>query len=313
MLCPVCKTECGQSNTCKECGFSQVGKVFINEEEAKHWFNTTVIPYKSNYYKSNVLSPIDWVAVFKQNAQAKRLFEFSIPVALKRRAALEGLKNPRDEDYNMYLKDATLGHIAIVSTSDVVRKHFMDAIEEAYHRTISFNRVVSNCVEKEGDLAAVLSNINPGDALVFEINSRIKKGVVSLFSRALSEFILDIIIGKGPGARKICLDLPVFTTIFVAELTSAIPDDIANTLDAVIEINPSADELTELQIREAAPFYDVELTKANIEVIKEAISQNTFKNAKSILKYVSDYLYLHPELQQPLSREETREIIKNIC
>ena len=90
----------------------------------------------------------------------------------------------------------------------------------------------------------------------------------------------------------------------------AIPTEIANTLDVVIEFNPSQDELVELQIREIAPLYDVQLTKATTEVVKETISQNSFKNIKSVLKYISDYLYLHAEIQQPLTAEEMREILK---
>ena len=38
MKCPVCKTECGQSNVCAECGFTEVVKDFINREEAEQWF-----------------------------------------------------------------------------------------------------------------------------------------------------------------------------------------------------------------------------------------------------------------------------------
>ena len=312
MKCPVCKTECGQSNVCTECGFAEVGKDFINREEAEQWFNETVIPYRNNYHKTNIRPPIDWLEVFKQNTQAKHLFDFSIPVSIKRRTDIDLLKNPQDADYNEYLRDATLGHIAIVSTSDMIRKHFLDVITEQYLNATSFKRTVSNAVERASDLAAILTSLMPGEALVFEIGSKIKKDVAKLFTTSLSDFSMEITIGKGQGARSVRLDLPAFTTIFFAEAASDIPTEIANTLDAVIEFNPSQDELDELQIRETAPIYDVQLTKATLGIIKECNSQKTFKNVKGILKYISDYLYLHPEIKQPLSEDAIRNILETL-
>ena len=123
---------------------------------------------------------------------------------------------------------------------------------------------------------------------------------------------MEILIGKGPAARSIELELPYFTTILIADSLSAIPADVANTLGAVIEINPNQDVLNEFQIRETARVYDIQLTKATVDVITEAISNKAFKSVKSILKFISDYLYLHTEIQQPLGENALRDIIKQI-
>lgn len=311
MKCPVCKTECGQSNVCTECGFAEVGKDFINREEAEQWFNDTVIPYRNVYHKTNTLPPIDWMEVFKQNPKAKHLFDFSIPVAIKRRTDIDSSKSPQDADYYEYLVEATLGHIAIVSASDMIRKHFLDVIDAAYFNTTGFKITNSRAVERVGDLAAIVTNLQPGEVLVYEVCSKIKKDVVKVFASALKDFELDIVMGKGQGARSVYLGLAPFTTVFVAETISDIPTDIVNTLDAVIEFNPSLGELDELQIREMAPLYGIQLTKATVEVIKEAYLQNSFKNIKSILKYISDYLYLNSEIKQPLSDATIRNILES--
>ena len=312
MRCPVCKTECESSNTCNECGFSDVGKMFVNQEDATQWVNSVVIPYRDNYNNANILSPVDWLKVLKQNSQAKQLFEFSIPASLKRRVAFDQLKDPGDADYSIYQSDATLDHIAFISTSELVRKQFINVLNDSYLHITDFKRVVSACIEQTSDLAALLTNLSPGETLLFEINSKIKKDMVALMARALRDFSLDIILGKGPTARSILLDLPCFTAIFVADSVSAIPVDIANILSSIIEINPSQEELDELQIREVAPCYSIQLTKANVEVIKKALSQKNFKNVKSILRFISDYLYLHTEIHQPLSRNAMQEIIEQL-
>lgn len=52
MLCPVCKTECYDNSICENCGFSELDKEFINQEEAERWLQEVVIPYRENYQLS---------------------------------------------------------------------------------------------------------------------------------------------------------------------------------------------------------------------------------------------------------------------
>lgn len=312
MKCPVCKTECNDNSVCETCGFLEVGKVFINQEEAEQWYESFVIPYRNKFNNANILAPIDWVEIFKKNVQAKQLFEFSIPAAIKRRINLDALKNPMDEDYNEYLKDATLNHFAVVSKSEIIRKQFFEVLNEAYLCTTDFSRTTSACIEREGDLAAVLTGLECGSALIVELNSKMKKDGVKLFSEALREYCIDFVIGKGPTARSIRMDLPAFTLILIAESRNDIPNEIESTLNTIIEINPSQEELDELQIREIAPLYDIQLTKQILEIIKEYKSKKTFKNIKGILKFISDYLYLHSEIQQPISTETLKKIMDTL-
>lgn len=311
MKCPVCKTECGDIAICSQCGFDEVGKIFINQEEADEWLEKVVVPFKESYDKSNVLPPIDWIEVFKQNPRAKRLFEFSIPVAIKRRGNLDKLKDLSAQDYETYLSDAILGHYAIVSEDDTVRNHLFDAIETAYLSTTKFKRTASLALESKGDVAAILGSLEPGDVLIVEMNGKMRKDAQTVFSKALKDFCLEVIIGKGPGSRRIILDLPPFTTIFVATSTRDIPEDIVTVLEDLIDFNLSQEEIDELQIRENASVYDVQLVDATLEVIKEYKSCKTFNNVRSILRYVSDYLFLHPEMQQPLSETAMRNLLKN--
>ena len=68
-------------------------------------------------------------------------------------------------------------------------------------------------IEKPGDLAALLTNLAPNDVLfIYEIH-RLNKSVEEILYPALEDFNLDIIIGKGPSARSIRLDLPKFTLV----------------------------------------------------------------------------------------------------
>ena len=68
-------------------------------------------------------------------------------------------------------------------------------------------------IEKQGDLAALLTNLNEGDILFIDEIHRLSKSVEEILYPAMEDFALDIIIGKGPAARSIRIDLPHFTLI----------------------------------------------------------------------------------------------------
>ena len=68
-------------------------------------------------------------------------------------------------------------------------------------------------IEKIGDLAAILTNLSPGDILFIDEAHRLNKQIEEVLYPAMEDRVLDIIIGKGPSARTIQLDLPPFTLI----------------------------------------------------------------------------------------------------
>jgi Holliday junction DNA helicase RuvB len=68
-------------------------------------------------------------------------------------------------------------------------------------------------IERAGDLASILSNLEKGDILFIDEIHRLNKVVEETLYPAMEDFALDIIIGKGPGARSVRLDLPPFTII----------------------------------------------------------------------------------------------------
>ena len=68
-------------------------------------------------------------------------------------------------------------------------------------------------IEKAGDLAALLTNLAPGDILFIDEIHRLNRAVEEILYPAMEDFAIDIIVGKGPSANSIRLDLPHFTLI----------------------------------------------------------------------------------------------------
>lgn len=312
MLCPVCKTECGSISLCHECGFSEVGKIFVNQEEANHWVESVVAPYRDSYNKENILQPIDWIEVLKQNHQVRHLLDISIPVSIKKRTNIEVLADSQDLNYNTYISDTILEPTAFISPNELVRKQFINILNDRYRNIATVRSIVSKHIEQTGDLAILLSKLSPGDVLIFEVNSILNSNMTALMVQAIREFSMEIQFGKGSAAQSIVLDLPGFTPIIVADSRSTIPNEIISTLSTVIELNLSDSELIELQIREAAVSHGIQLTKTNIGVIKEMVTHKPTEKVNSLLRLISDYLYLHTEIHQPVSKDTMYEIINQL-
>ncbi len=143
-------------------------------------------------------------------------------------------------------------------------------------------------IERPGDLAAILTNLNQGDILFIDEIHRLNRSVEEVLYPAMEDFALDIIIGKGPSARSIRLDLPNFTllgaTTKAGSLTSPLRDrfGVMNRLEFY-----NVDELTEIVIR-AAEVFRLDIDRAGAEEVAKR-SRGTPRIANRLLKRVRDY------------------------
>ena len=143
-------------------------------------------------------------------------------------------------------------------------------------------------IEKPGDLAALLTNLSENDVLFIDEIHRLNKSVEEILYPALEDYSLDIIIGKGPSARSIRLDLPKFTligaTTKAGSLTTPLRDrfgiisrlELYNTEDLTTIVKRSADILKVTIDNEGA-----------VEIARR--SRGTPRIANRLLKRVRDY------------------------
>ena len=143
-------------------------------------------------------------------------------------------------------------------------------------------------IERPGDLAAILTNLQPHDVLFIDEIHRLNRTVEEVLYPAMEDFCLDIIIGKGPSARSIRLDLPPFTlvgaTTRAGNLTAPLRDrfgvvgrlEFYNTEDLVIIVERAASILKVIIQREGA-----------VEIGKR--SRGTPRIANRLLKRVRDF------------------------
>ncbi len=142
-------------------------------------------------------------------------------------------------------------------------------------------------IEKVGDIAAILTNLNEKDILFIDEIHRLNRAVEETLYSALEDFKLDIIVGQGPGARTIRLDLPHFTligaTTRMGMLTSPLRDRFGITLRLDFY---TLDELS-LIIERSARILNIKIDKESSAYIAKR-SRGTPRIANKLLRRVRD-------------------------
>ncbi len=150
-------------------------------------------------------------------------------------------------------------------------------------------RVTSGpAIEKQGDLAAILTNLNYNDVLFIDEIHRLNRSIEEILYPAMEDCAIDIIIGKGPSARSIRLDIPGFTMIGATTRAGMITSPLRDRFGVMCRLNYyNNDELFEIVIRSAKILkIDIEEKGAH-EIAKR--SRGTPRIANRLLKRVRDF------------------------
>jgi holliday junction DNA helicase RuvB len=143
-------------------------------------------------------------------------------------------------------------------------------------------------LERVGDLAAILTNLDDGDVLFIDEVHRLSRVVEEGLYPAMEDFRFDVVIGKGPSARTIRLDLPRFTLVGATTRTGLISGPLRDRFGFVARLDYyDADDLAAI-VRRAAQILGVELDDSGAEEIAGR-SRGTPRIANRLLKRVRDY------------------------
>ena len=147
-------------------------------------------------------------------------------------------------------------------------------------------------IEKVGDLGSILTNLEPGDVLFIDEIHRLNKSIEEVLYPAMEDYKLDIIIGKGPSARTIQLDLPKFTLIGATTKLGSLSNPLRNRFGSTHRLEfYTHDEIKQI-VKRSARILGVELDESGADVIARS-SRQTPRIANRILKRVRDYAQVH--------------------
>ena len=150
-------------------------------------------------------------------------------------------------------------------------------------------RVTSGpAIEKQGDLAALLTNLNEGDVLFIDEIHRLSKSVEEILYPAMEDYALDIIIGKGPAARSIRIDLPHFTLIGATTRAGQLSTPLRDRFGVVLRLELYTPEELATIVRRSAGILDMAISDDGAYEIASR-SRGTPRIANRLLKRVRDY------------------------
>lgn len=143
-------------------------------------------------------------------------------------------------------------------------------------------------LERAGDLAAILTNLQPHDVLFIDEIHRLNRVVEEILYPAMEDFKLDLIIGQGPGARSIKLDLPRFTLVGATTRTGLLTSPLRDRFGVIDRLLfYSGEELRKIIVRSAGLLH-VEIGKDAAEEIARR-SRGTPRIANRLLRRVRDF------------------------
>jgi len=149
-------------------------------------------------------------------------------------------------------------------------------------------------IERVGDLGAILTNLNDGDILFIDEIHRLNKVVEEVFYPAMEDYVFDIIIGKGPSARTLRLDLPRFTLIGATTRVGLLSSPLLNRFGIVHRLDFYRQKDIEQIIIRSSRILDIEVEKDGIEKIAQS-SRRTPRIANRLLKRVRDFAQIKGE------------------
>jgi len=143
-------------------------------------------------------------------------------------------------------------------------------------------------LERPGDLAAVLTNLEPGDVLFVDEIHRLSRPVEEVLYPAMEDFALDIVVGKGPAARSIRLDLPRFTLVGATTRVGRVAPPLRDRFGYVARLDYYLPADLAAIVRRSAGILDVAIDDPGAEVIARR-SRGTPRVANRLLRRVRDF------------------------
>lgn len=184
------------------------------------------------------------------------------------------------------LRDETLDHVLLYGPPGLGKTTFANII--ANYMEVQIKTTSGPAIEHPGDMAAILNDLGHGDILFIDEIHRLNRVVEEMLYPAMEDFALDIIIGKGPTAKSIRVDLPKFTLIGATTRIGLLTAPLRDRFGVINHLEPySVEELCEIVYR-SANVLNIEIEdSASREIASRA--RGTPRIANRLLKRVRDF------------------------
>jgi Holliday junction DNA helicase RuvB len=143
-------------------------------------------------------------------------------------------------------------------------------------------------IEKQGDLASILTNLQPNDVLFIDEIHRLKTQIEEILYSAMEDYALDIIIGKGPAARSMRLELPKFTLIGATTKVGSLSAPLRDRFGHIYKLDFYQEDEIKSIVKRSAGILDVKINDSGISEIAKS-ARRTPRIANRLLKRIRDF------------------------
>jgi Holliday junction DNA helicase RuvB len=184
------------------------------------------------------------------------------------------------------LRNASLDHVLLYGPPGLGKTTLAGII--ANEMGVNFKVTSGPAIERPGDLAAILSGLRPGDILFIDEIHRLNRVVEEVLYPALEDYALDIMIGKGPSARSVRLELAPFTLIGATTRAGDLSSPLRDRFGIILRLELYSPEELERILYRSAKVLEVDLRKEAASEIARR-SRGTPRVVNRLLRRVSDY------------------------
>ena len=226
--------------------------------------------------------------IVSSRTQEEDSFQSSIrPLTLEEYVGQEKLK----EKLSIYIqaarnRDETLDHVLLYGPPGLGKTTLSHII--AREMGVNLKSTSGPALERPGDLASLLTNLERGDVLFIDEIHRLSRYVEEILYPAMEDFALDIIIGKGPGARSVRLDLPPFTLVGATVRAGMLSSPLRDRFGVVDRLDFYDEEDIIKILQRAAGILGLSIDEEGARELANC-SRGTPRVANRLLRRVRDY------------------------
>ena len=183
------------------------------------------------------------------------------------------------------LRGETLDHVLLYGPPGLGKTTLAGIV--ANELGVNFRVTSGPAIERAGDLAALLSNLQPGDVLFIDEIHGLSRSVEEVLYSAMEDYALDIIIGKGPSARSVRIELPKFTLIGATTRAGALAAPLRDRFGVISRLEYYKQNELEFIVSRSADILDIHMEPEGASEIARR-SRGTPRIANRLLKRVRD-------------------------